>query len=773
MLNLVRQFSKDLLDDLALMIEDDIQSTVSARSRWMGSLVDVTKNYLGIRDSSRPRPWDGASDVFIPMTMIAVETSHPRILAGIMGHDETVTATPSDHTSVESAEAVSKFINWTLHSHSQIGAYPKFDKILHFSELAGRSYSRLSWEKKDNLITRRHTVPRYQKGAGALVRIMKQMKTSFGGLKTLEVPYAVHVENLLGGRLVKILDMFNESEGTTLIFQYFVDGHIREGEAFIPTPEPSTTYIHVFLSVEEIIKDAATLDHILPSDIYHPMEDNDLKNCAYVAERYWLDVEELYQMRQDGLAYIDEDDWIAIVGKRDGEYDYNISRSFRESRPETVPTAQEGDFRDLYARAYGDNPTSDANQNIEMIAYHRKLRLDGRSKDYIIYYLPDYRIITRIVELGVEVPSGRRPFDCWEFMHATDGTARSMGLGHLVMDLQSIINDIFNKQADRDDLLSMPFGFYKPTSLVKGQTLRLEPGMLIPSSDPSSFNFPNWGRPTGADMPYIQTLLGFVERLTSATNYFQGSAPSRPNAPRTFGATAAILQEGNVNFNLHIQRYQSTLYSLAVDIQRMYYHFMPEEMEFLAPGAAELMKVSRQDLSREYGYVFHSNAENTNPAIRREMTSLIYQAMMMNPLIQTSVTAMHNLTRRFALEHGWVEFDKDVPKPSPEMSHAPLSQGEEIQMMIHGQNVSVLPIDNHEQHIQEIEMFLESDLGASLDQNVMTMIATHMYQHQQMHAMINRQQMLTQNMGGMQPGVGSNPAQVAGNQTTQGPANAV
>lgn len=774
MLNIVNQLPAELYEKLVRMIDDDIENVVSSRSRWMESLVDITKNYLGISDDTRLKPWDGASDVFIPMTMISVETAHPRILAGVMGHDETVTATPLGPGSAQSAEKVTQFINWTLHSHSQIGAYPKFDKLLHASELYGRSYSRLYWEKKDNVITRRHTVPRYQQGAGALLRIMQQMNIGNVGLKRLEIPYGQHLNNIMGNRLVRILDMENGSDGTKLTFEYFLDGHIRGGEAFIPTPEPRTTYLHMFLTVEEIVKDAASLHLVMPTDLYHPMDEEDLKTCSFVAERYWVDVEELYQMRQEGLAVIDDDTWQQIVGDSDAEYDYNLSMSRREARPEVTTTAVESDLRDLYARAYGDKETADGYQGVEMLTYHRKLRIDGRARDYIIYYLPEYQTITRVVELGIEVPSGRRPYDSWEFMHATDGSARSLGLGHIVMDLQTIINDIFNKQVDRDDLLTMPFGFYKPTSMTKGQTLRLAPGLLIPTSDPASFNFPNWGRPTGADMPYIQSLMGFVERLTSATNYFQGSAPSQPNAPRTFGATAAIIQEGNVNFNLHIQRYQSSMYSMALDIQGMYRHFMPESMEFLAPGAESVMNIGREELDKEYGYIFKSNAENTNTAIRREMTSIVYQAMMMNPLIQTSVTAMHNLTRRFAHAHGWIEFDKDVPKPAPEMEHAPMSQEEELEAMYHGQNMSVLPIDNHEQHIQVIEQFLTTDTGAQISPTTMAMIMTHLTQHQQMHAMMQRAQMLQPGGGnGPQPGIGSNPAMVAGDQTTQGPPNAV
>lgn len=757
MRNIVNQFSEDILEDLERMIEDDLDRTVQGRSRWMESLVDVTKNYLGMNDDDRPIPWDGASDAFIPMTMISIETAHPRILGGIMGLDQTVTAVPTGGDSVRSAEAVSNFMNWALHSHAQLNAYHKLDKILHLSELCGRSYSDLRWKKNSKVVTREYTLPRYQEGAGTLMQVIKQVGLQGFRKQMVEVPYGQHLNQILGTRLIRIKGMTNYSDSVEIAFDYHHNGFILEGSAIVPTPIPGTTFIKMYVSAEELFKDSPELSLVYPVNIYHPLDEDDLKDCAFVAQRYWVDIEDLYAMRQEGTMSIPDDLWREIVGEDAGsDYDYNLNMARRDSRPESDTATVEDELRDFYARIYGDPETTDSRQGIEVVEYHRCMRLGGEPEDYIIRYLPGYHHIGQIVSLGVESPTGRRPYDRWEFMHATDGSSRSLGIGHIIMDLQGILNDVFNKQMDRDDLLTTPFGFYKPVNFSKASNIQIRPGMLLPTNDPNAINFPNWARPNGADMPYIQTIMGMVERLTSATNYFQGSAPDRPNAPRTYGATAAIIQEGNINFDLHIRRYQSTMYSMCLDIQGLYRHFMPTEMEFLAPGADELMSVGRQDLDKEYGYVFKGNSTNTNPAVRQQMASMTYQALIMNPLIQTSVPAMWNLTRRFAIAHGYLEFDQDVPKPAPEMSHAPMSQMEELESMRHGQNMAVLPTDNHEEHIKVIEEFLGSDLGVTLGPEFMSMVITHLTQHQQAAAMMQRAQM-TGPGGGQQPGVGMNP----------------
>jgi hypothetical protein len=90
-----------------------------------------------------------------------------------------------------------------------------------------------------------------------------------------------------------------------------------------------------------------------------------------------------------------------------------------------------------------------------------------------------------------------------------------------------------------------------------------------------------------------------------------------------------------------------------------------------------------------------------------------------------------------------------------------MSQLEEIQQMRMGKNVSVLPIDNHEEHIQVIEQFFTGELGMQLDESTAAMLTTHLMTHQQMAAMLQRAQMLTDKSGGVQPGMGKNPAMIA------------
>jgi hypothetical protein len=245
-----------------------------------------------------------------------------------------------------------------------------------------------------------------------------------------------------------------------------------------------------------------------------------------------------------------------------------------------------------------------------------------------------------------------------------------------------------------------------------------------------------------------------MERLTSASNYFQGGAPSTPNAPRTFGATAAILQEGQINYDLHIKRYQGSLIETFESAKNLYAHFKRGKLEFMAPGASTLSTIDVDTLRENYGVTAKSNAQNTNRAIQQQFNAILYQNLMQSPLFMTDATAMYNLTRRFALAHDYLEFDKDVPRPAQAMGHAPMDQIEEIEYMRFGTNIVPLPMDNHEEHMQIIQQYMQGELSLELPPEVIPVLISHLTMHQQMAAMMQRAKMVSGGSGQTQPAMG-------------------
>ena len=740
MLNIRQQFSDDLHSDLIRMMEDDVEEIVLSRAVWMSSIADVYNNYVGVPDDSRVLPWPNASDAFVPITMIAVETAHPRILSGIVGLDEMVTAVPTDSSTVDLAKDLTGFFNWAMRTQDQINGVPVLDRLLHRSEKVGKAISKLLWEYKERTTCRMYTRPRYQTGAGLMMRLFEKV----GGrtarkvsLKQMEIPYRQHIEDIIGRKFLKPTYHLTYDDRTEMGFEFLVGKSIRGGQAIIPIPDPDDVELDIFVHADTIIRDAPTLTQVSVADFLAPVESNDLQAARCNHHRYWLTIDDLEDLRDRGLAYFDETVWEAIRKNAGHEADYTPGMA----KPKSKPAMEEDHVRQMALQTMGDKTESDIETGFEVIESYYTYRMPGDSapREYVFWWLPDYRWVYRSTFMEVICPTNSRPFTSWDFLPDDDESFESYGIGHIVMDIQTILNDVFNQQMDRDTLINLPFGFYNPTSGLKKGDVKIEPGKLVPTSAPKDIVFPNWNRPNVADMPYIQLLMSFAERLTSATNYFQGSAPSQPNAPRTFGATAAIIQEGQINFDLHIQRYHRSLHEVFAGSQQLYAHFKSEdEIQFMAPGAETIGKIRIDDLRKSVGLIFKSNATNTNKAVKQQFNMLLYDRFMANPLIVTQPMALYNITRRFALSHEYLEFDQDVPRPMPEMDHAPMDQMEEIEAMRMGQNISVLPVDNHQMHLQIIQQFMMDDASMEMSPESMTMLVTHSSQHQQMAAMMQR-----------------------------------
>lgn len=740
------QLSKEVHDSICRMIDDDVESVIVSRANWMGTLRTCMDNYLGVPEV-KSGPWDGCSDVHIPVTMLAIETAHPRILNGVVGLDEIMTAVPTCKETVELAKDVTGFLNWGMRDQLQVNSLPILDRILHSSETFGKAISGSEWEYRERETCMLYTKPRYQEGSTFLLRLLRQSKNKklANAVKPrqLEIPYQQHIQELIGSPLMRVGRTQNFSDRSEVEFEFIINGERRWGKAEIPVPRENDLELDLFITADTIIKDAPSLRLIQLPNFYSPVQSNDLQNVKFNIERVWMTLDDLEEQQRQGNFYFDSDMWERI--KKDQPTDSSNRRvGGGTARPESQAAGKESRFRSMLSDSLGDKKESDVEQGYEVLrAYYRyKMPGDDRPVEYVFFYMPTYLWIARVVRMEVLHPTKRRPFSSWDFNPDDENPFFSLGLGHVCMDLQSIINDIFNKQMDRDDLINMPFGFFKPTSGLSKDTFKLTPGQFYPVADPQGINIPNWSRPNAADTPYINLLLQFIERQTGATNYMQGGSPSGPNAPRTFGATAAIIQEGQVNFNLHIRRYQQSLFEVCADVKDLYAHFKSGEIEFMAPGANTLSKVSAEVLRKNFGMISKGTAENTNKALRQQLNAIVYQQLVNNPYIMSSVQGLYNVTRRFAHSHEYFEFDIDVPAPSPDATHAPMSQEEEIEMMRFGQMIMPLPIDDHALHMQTIEAFIQSDAALQMPPESMPILAAHMQSHQQLAAMMQRAQMV-------------------------------
>src|SRR3989442_1056069 len=75
------------------------------------------------------------------------------------------------------------------------------------------------------------------------------------------------------------------------------------------------------------------------------------------------------------------------------------------------------------------------------------------------------------------------------------GRRHSIGLLEMLEGLHDLKKQFFDQTGDAGTLESAPIGFYRATSSVRPEVIRMWPGELYPLSDPQrDINFPQMGR---------------------------------------------------------------------------------------------------------------------------------------------------------------------------------------------------------------------------------------------------------------------------------------
>src|SRR5205085_780512 len=101
-----------------------------------------------------------------------------------------------------------------------------------------------------------------------------------------------------------------------------------------------------------------------------------------------------------------------------------------------------------------------------------------------------------------------------------------------------------NLSVDAGIISTMPVGFYRATSSLKPETIRYEPGSLIPVDDPTrDIIFPQIGNRSVFGANQEAGLYTLVERLTGISDLTLGSMSGGQGAARTATGVRGLVNE--------------------------------------------------------------------------------------------------------------------------------------------------------------------------------------------------------------------------------------
>ena len=393
--------------------------------------------------------------------------------------------------------------------------------------------------------------------------------------------------------------------------------------------------------------------------------------------------------------------------------------------------------------------------------------------ELLVTYLPKPGIIIGVQDLRDLYPRMRKRDPFVDLAMVKDGSYWAPGMGELLEELQdeSTINHALFRKAGQ--LSVGPIIFYKPSAGgFDPDTFEYAPGTAVPCEDPANVKTVSMQ----ADLAYAekmqQLLKAIAELVTGVSDSTNGLSEDRPNAPRTMGGQAMLLQQGNVRASLDMSMVKDDLSRVLGFVWDLDCEYADQDVFFRATGddANGLFDTTNgfgtmtpEDRNHSFGFDVKFATSVWSKEARKQTMMQLYALSIANPIVQTNPLALWTLLNRVWEANGEKNFGDVIPKP-PETDH-PRSPKEEWTMLLAGEDVEVNPLDDDKAHTTDHRARLEQlalntkEDPARADPRTMKAGMAHIIQHEmQIRRKMALQELvaaaaneLQQRMGGQPP----------------------
>lgn len=389
---------------------------------------------------------------------------------------------------------------------------------------------------------------------------------------------------------------------------------------------------------------------------------------------------------------------------------------------------------------------SDLNQDqdldrYEIVEAYLSMDVDGSgiNSEIVVWVHFRSKTLLRATYLHRISKSGERPFVKIDF-HKRPGEDYGIGLIETLYPLSKELDMIHNMRVDYGLLSTMPFGFYRATSGIDPETIKLEPGSLIPVNDPSrDVFFPVLGNRAQFGFQEEGALQAMVERLTGLSDITLGVVSGSQGAARTATGARALIGEANANLDVHLKRLNRG-WKKSLEI---YLHILQQRtpMGFSFRVTGEDGKKywrdikAREDIAGDFDFAVMPSSADSNPIVRRQKAQELLQ-LTSNPLyIQLGIVSPRNVyeamkTHMDAL--GIKDFSRYIQKPQE--GQIILEPEEEINRVLRGQDIQVVPQMDHEAFLALYESLIEDvdTLVTQFGESNVFRLGSQAQQHRQM-----------------------------------------
>ena len=573
-------------------LDESIQNAIDARHEWQDNLETWYRQYRGLV-ADKSFPWEGCSNLHVPITGILVETltsrminpifgaqpfitakgaSAPNPRSGMMSGAENATPPISDH---DKARDVENMLHYVM--NQRIKVYSKVQDWIRESFIYGRSIMKIIWRTD----VRKYTRQMSQRDIAADIQTAQSEIES--GSVTPET--------------LEFLDQMT----------FLAQNHDFVNHPFIDIEREETTYNNpdwVFIPIEDFI--------------FHPRA-IDIQDSPYVAHRFRRDIDEL--LKEQDIGVYTNVDLLPVGLSNEGS---EIISSHGDKLLNDVQTLEEG-YQNISHEA------ADGLENIEIIEWHGKYDIDddGRMEDIVATFSPGARVLLSVRE--TDLLHGKKPFvEIKPF--PTPGRFESQGVPELITDLQQEVNDIHNMRIDNGTITNAVMWWFDPNSDIDPEIHRPGPGQGFPAG-PNQFGIVQTGDIKHSSFKEEELVRRLIQDRIGVSDFAIGN-DTTAIANKTATGISAIVNEGNQRLEMMLRNISVGINEAVLQTFQLIQQFGDDEILFRAVEDAQgsLRKINARDIVGQWDIELSANTVNTNRLIKlQEIQQQLELAMRAGP----------------------------------------------------------------------------------------------------------------------------------------------
>lgn len=741
------------LQSLAQLVIRDFDDAISAIVDFKQNMVDMQKNWRRTPEA-KDFPFEGASNIVVPMTAPSIEQMKARLLKALWGDGELINDITQLDRELQPTDLgdITRWFHWEL--KEVVGLRRVLDRLLHQLLVFGISLPIPSYEHRTRML---HSVRHFPLGDDPI-----EYQVDAAAQQILAEPSEWSADK-------KCEIETDRGDGT---FSLTGGGEIR----FSITEEDGPMQLTADIWKRETIFDGVKVTLTRLQDLAVIPSAEGVDEIPFFGTRHWVSVQDYRERLADGY-YIDygKEENERIVGMADIKVGDTMQR-FEDDQADREEGVDSSDSTAYYPNrrwleVYRWEGWFVRNKSGQLVQQPGRVLEDAIQIVCWVAKRPQKVIKVSLLE-DLNKDGHRSPIK-FGFITEPDRFF-PMGLAEWLRFSQAELDAIHNQRLDAGVIMNVPFGFYDPASGFQKSILKVKPGELYPvkfvNGQPGvSFPRINW-QPTAS---FQEEVLSdkYAGRQAGLADPSMGQASSKRQSASEFVGLAAAM---DLRTERIVEDLLESLRELLYRILGLYQQFGPRTRIYRVAGENGVKLVKRFERDRLQGRLWLQLAGNlarTNEQLQRQMAVDMLGLLLNQLLIQLGMVGPDTIYEAVMAVVKSMHLDIPIHKPDvppqsdpPQLENRQLFEGFDVK----GPTMT----ENFSEHIQVHLTLAQSEDGKSWPPEAQQRLAEHLRKTMEMQqqAAIMRQMMAIQGVAMAQQMVaqGIRPGQAGGQQAGEG-----